>query len=168
MEHLAIDAFVFTTPYYGKITCEMALEMIRDIPNLVGIKSAYTGMIRKRKLTPAVPNDFIMVYSDPDTFDVVYQWGINAQLGGMLFCTPTNTRPLYEAMGKGDFTKAAVHMNNILNLRNMFIANSLWVCCTVAVNLLSYDGEYDPDYVFFGRAGVPALVEAGMRRIGEI
>ncbi len=201
MEHLAIDAFVFTTPYYGKITnemminyykgiaaatkhnimlydlavttqnkitYEMVLQMIREIPNLIGIKSADTVMFRKLKLNPDVPDDFIMVYSGLDTFDVVYQWGINTQLDGMLSCTPTNTRLLYEAMEKGDFKKAAVHMDNILNLRDMFIANSLWPCFTVAMNLLGYDGKYGPDYVSPGHEGVPALVKEWMQRIGEI
>ena len=201
MEHLDIDAFVFTTPFYGKIsndqilnyykgiaaatkhnimlydlavttqnkiTYEMVLEMIRDIPNLIGIKSADTAMFRKLKLNPDVPDDFIMVYSGLDTFDVVYQWGINTQLDGMLSCTPTNTRLLYEAMEKGDFEKAAVYMDNILGLRDMFIANGLWPCFTAAMNLLGYEGVYGPDYVSPGHEGVPAIVEEWMRRIGEI
>ena len=201
MEHLDIDAFVFTTPYYGKITdemilnyykgiaaatkhkvmlydlavttqnkitYEMVLEMIRDIPNLIGIKSADTVMFRKLKLNPDVPKDFVMVYSGLDSFDVVYPWGINTQLDGMLSCTPTNTRLLYEAMERNDFEKAAVYLNNILGLRDMFRANSLWPCYTVAMNLLGYEGKYGPDYVSPGKETVPAMVEAEMRRIGEI
>jgi len=109
-----------------------------------------------------------MVYSGLDTFDVVYPWGINTQLDGMLSCTPTNTRLLYEAMERNDFEKAAVYLDNILNLRDMFRANSLWPCYTVAMNLLGYEGQYGPDYVSPGKDTVPAMVEAEMHRIGEI
>lgn len=201
LEHLDIDAFVFTTPFYGeiareevlnyykgiaaatkhnimlydlavvtqnKLTYDMVLELIRDIPNLIGIKSADTVMFRKLKLNPDVPDDFIMVYSGLDSFDVVYPWGINTQLDGMLSCTPTNTRLLYEALAKGDREKAAFHLDNITGLRDMFVENDLWPCFTVAMNLLGYDGYFGPDYVSPVREGVPALVEEWMRRIGEI
>ncbi len=201
MEHLDIAGFVFTAPFYGKIsneqilnyyrgiaaatkhkillydlpsatqnkiTYDMVLTMLKEIPNLAGIKSADTVMFRKLKLNPDVPKDFIMVYSGLDTFDIAYKWGIESQLDGMLSCTPTNTRLLYEAMDKGDFDAAAKYLDNILGLRDLFLANSLWPSFTVAMNLLGYEGTYGPDYVSPGHAKVPEIVEAEMRRIGEI
>jgi len=201
MEHLDIAGFVFTAPFYGKIsnefilnyyrgiaaatkhkillydlpsatqnkiTYDMVLTMLKEIPNLAGIKSADTVMFRKLKLNPDVPKDFIMVYSGLDTFDVAYKWGIESQLDGMLSCTPTNTRLLYEAMDKGDFDAAAKYLDNITGLRDLFVSNSLWPSFTVAMNLLGYEGTYGPDYVSPGHDKVPAIVEAEMRRIGEI
>ena len=58
----------------AKITYEMVMELIREIPNLKGIKSADTLMFRKLKLDPQVPEDFIMVYSGMDMFDIAYKW----------------------------------------------------------------------------------------------
>ena len=47
----------------SKITYDIVLELLRDVPNLAGIKSADLQMFRKLKLNPDVPKDFIMVYS---------------------------------------------------------------------------------------------------------
>ena len=201
MEHLDIAGFVFTTPYYGKISNDMilnyyqgiaaatkhkvllydlpgvtqnkityglVLDMLRTIPNLVGIKSADLAMFRKLKLNPDVPNDFIMVYSGLDTFDVVYQWGIQSQLDGMLSCTPKNTSLLYKAMEDGDFDAAAKYLNNILGLRDLLAGNVLWPSFTIAMNLLGYEGIYGPDYVPGAKAGAEEAIKAEMQRIGEI
>ncbi len=201
MEHLDIAGFVFTVPFYGKIsnemilnyykgiaaatkhkivlydlpsatqnkiTYELVLTMLKEIPNLAGIKSADLVMFRKLKLNPDVPKDFIMVYSGLDTFDIAYKWGIESQLDGMLSCTPTNTRLLYDAMDKGDFDAAAKYLDNITGLRDLFLANSLWPSFTAAMNLLGYEGTYGPDFVSPGHAKVREIVEAEMRRIGEI
>ena len=141
LEDLAIDALVFTAPFYSpcnraqmmhfftevakltkhnfmiydlppvtqcKITYDMVLELIKTVPNFIGIKSADTQMFRKLKLNPDVPADFITVYSGLDTFDVSYAWGIDNCLDGMLSCTPYNTGKLFEALNKGDRATAAV------------------------------------------------------------
>ena len=66
-----------------KITYEMVLQLLREIPSLAGIKSADLQMFRRLKLNPEVPEDFIMVYSGLDTFDIAYRWGITNCLDGM-------------------------------------------------------------------------------------
>ncbi len=152
----------------NKITYPLVMEMIRTIPNLAGIKSTDLAMFRKLKLNPEVPEDFIMVYSGLDTFDIAYKWGIESQLDGMISCTPTNSRLLYTAMAEGDFDAAAKYLNNIIGLRDLFMANSLWPSFTVAMNLLGCEGTYGPDYISAGHDKVAEIVEAEMRRIGEI
>lgn len=152
----------------SKITYEIVLQLIREIPNLVGIKSADTLMFRKLKLNPEVPDDFIMVYSGLDTFDVAYKWGIDTCLDGMMTCTPKNSKNLFDAMAANDFVAAAKYLDNITALRDCFVANNLWASYTYAMNLLGYEGKFNPDYVSeITDAGIEN-VRAEMVRIGEI
>ena len=201
MDHLAIDGYVFTTPYYNpcsreqvmnyfkgvakstkkpillydlsvvtqaKITYDMVLELIRDIPNLVGIKSADTVMFRKLKLNPEVPKNFIMVYSGLDMFDIAYQWGIDKCLDGMMTCTPVNSQKLFAAMAVNDYETAAIALDNIVDLRDCFVQCDLWPSYTTAMNLLGYAGDFGPDYVSpIKEAHIEAIREK-LVRIGEL
>ena len=200
VEHLAIDGFVFTAPFYSKaspaqmmnffkgvagktnhkillydlpvvsqakITYEMVLELIRDVPNMAGIKSADTVMFRKLKLNPEVPEDFITVYSGLDMFDVAYKWGIDACLDGMLSCTPYNTKMLFESMDNGDYVAAAKYLDNITDLRDFFAAHDLWPCFSAAMNMLGYDGIFGTDYCNKINPDYLPLVREWMVKIGE-
>lgn len=150
-----------------KITYDMVLELIRDVPNMAGIKSADLQMFRKLKLNPEVPKDFVMVYSGLDTFDIAYKWGITNCLDGMLSCTPANTKEMFGAMAKGDYETAAQRLNNIVALRDFFVSHDLWPSFTAAMNLLGYEGSYGPDYVSEIQAGYLEAIRQEMIRIGE-
>ena len=152
----------------SKVTYDMVLELIKTVPNFAGIKSADTQMFRKLKLNPDVPKDFIMVYSGLDTFDVAYKWGIDNCLDGMLSCTPKNTGDMFKAMANGDYEKAAECLNNIVGLRDLFVANNLWPSFTYAMNLLGCEGNFAPDYIEQVTETAKANVTAEMKRIGEI
>ncbi len=164
------DVLVYDLPVVcqAKITYDMVLELIKTVPNFKGIKSADTQMFRKLKLNPDVPKDFIMVYSGLDTFDVAYKWGIDNCLDGMLSCTPKNTGDMFKAMANGDYEKAAECLNNIVGLRDLFVANNLWPSFTYAMNLLGCEGNFAPDYVDLVTETAKANVTAEMKRIGEI
>lgn len=151
----------------SKITYDMVLELIRDVPNLAGIKSADMVMFRKLKLNPDVPDDFIMVYSGLDTFDIAYKWGIDTCLDGMMSCTPTNSKKLFAAMSVGDYTAAAGYLDNITALRDFFVARDLWPSFSVAMNLLGYEGNFAPDYVSPIKEQYISDIRAEMIRIGE-
>ncbi len=151
----------------SKITYDMVLQMLDEIPNLAGIKSADTIMFRKLKLNPKVPEDFIMVYSGLDSFDVAYKWGITACLDGMLSCTPHNTGTLFKAMASGDWDTAAMCVNNITTLRDLFASLDLWPSFTAAMNQLGYEGYFHPDYVSPLKEGYYDRIKAEMLRIGE-
>ena len=146
----------------------MVLELIKSVPNFAGIKSADTQMFRKLKLNPDVPEDFIMVYSGLDTFDVAYKWGISNCLDGMLSCTPKNTGKMFRAMAENQYDIAAECLNNIVALRDCFIANDLWPSFTAAMNLLGYDGDFAPDYMSEVSDKIIKNVKEEMIRIGEI
>lgn len=152
----------------AKITYEMVLELIKTVPNFAGIKSADMQMFRKLKLNPDVPEDFIMVYSGLDTFDIAYKWGIRNCLDGMLSCTPANTGKMFKAMESGNYDVAAKCLNNILSLRDCFIANELWPSFTAAMNLLGYSGNFAPDYMPGINDSILENVKNTMIRIKEL
>ena len=152
----------------SKITYDIVLQLLRELPNLAGIKSADQQMFRKLKLNPEVPEDFTMVYSGLDTFDIAYKWGIDKNLDGMLSCTPTNTGKLFAAMAAGDYDGAAVYLNNILALRDFFVAHDLWPSFTAAMNLLGYEGLFAPDYVTLVSEQYVEEIRGEMQRIGEL
>jgi len=152
----------------SKITYGMVMEMLRDIPNLAGIKSADQAMFRKLKLNPDVPEDFILVYSGLDTFDVAYQWGIDNCLDGMLPVTPKNTGDMFRALAAGDWKTAGKRLTNILDLRDFFAANDLWPCYDAAMNMLGYEGRHAPDICCDICPETVERVRREMIRIGEL
>lgn len=152
----------------SKITYDMMLEMIHDIPNLIGIKSADQAMFRRLKLNPNVPKDFILVYSGLDTFDVAYKWGIDNCLDGMLPVTPANTGKMFRAMQENDYSTAATCLNNILDLRDFFFAHDLWPCFSLAMNMLGYEGNTAPDINSVIEPKNAELVRQKMIKIGEL
>lgn len=151
-----------------KITYDMVLELIRNVPNMAGIKSADLQMFRKLKLNPEVPENFIMVYSGLDTFDIAYKWGITNCLDGMLSCTPANTKKMFAAMAEGDYGTAAECLNRIVALRDFFVSHDLWPSFTAAMNLLGYEGIYGPDYVAEVQSASVEEIRQEMNRIGEL
>ncbi len=151
----------------SKITYDLVLQLIKEIPNLAGIKSADTIMFRKLKLNPEVPEDFIMVYSGLDTFDVAYKWGICNCLDGMMSCTPANSKVLFDSMSSGDFITAANALSNIVGLRDFFVSHDLWPSYSAAMNLLGYEGNHGIDYASPIKEGYVDKIRAEMVRIGE-
>jgi len=152
----------------SKITYEMVLELIQDVPNLAGIKSNDQQMFRKLKLSAKVPEDFLLVYSGLDTFDVAYKWGLKNCLDGMMCCTPTNSRKLFTAMENGDYESAAIYLNNIVSLRDFFVGHDLWPSFTTAMNLMGYEGDFGPDYVSEIKEEYIAEIREELIKIGEM
>ena len=130
----------------SKITYDMVLELLRDVPNFAGIKSADQAMFRKLTLNPDVSEDFIMVYSGLDTFDIAYKWGIDKCLDGMCSCTPINSGNMFRAMEQCDYVTAAKCLDNIVALRDAFIGWNLWPAYSATMNLLGYEGCHCPDF----------------------
>ena len=151
-----------------KITYEMVLQLLREIPSLAGIKSADLQMFRRLKLNPEVPEDFIMVYSGLDTFDIAYRWGITNCLDGMLSCTPRTSKALFDSLAKDDREAAGRHLNAIVALRDLFITHDLWPSYTAAMNALGYEGSYGPDYADVLPAEEQQIIRQTMTAMGEI
>ena len=152
----------------SKITYDMVLELLRDVPNFAGIKSADLQMFRKLKLNPEVPENFIMVYSGLDTFDIAYKWGIDNCLDGMCSCTPVNSGKMFRAMAQGDYTTAADALNNILALRDAFLGWDLWPAYSTAMNLLGYEGSHGLDYCGGIKEEFVPQIRQMLEKIGEL
>ena len=152
----------------SKITYDMVLELLRDVPNFAGIKSADLQMFRKLTLNPDVSKDFIMVYSGLDTFDIAYKWGVDKCLDGMCSCTPVNTGKMFRAMEQGDYQTAAECLNNIVALRDAFIGWDLWPAYSTSMNLLGYEGIHCPDYCAPIRQEYVSAIREMLQKIGEL
>lgn len=152
----------------SKITYDIVKELIRTVPNIAGIKSADLNMFRKLKLDPEVPEDFLMVYSGLDNFDIAYKWGIDKCLDGMPSCTPINSGKLFAAMEQGDYDSAAKYLDNIIALRDLFVAKDLWPAFSTAMNLLGYEGDFTPDYTSPIKEEYIPQIKAELIRIGEL
>lgn len=152
----------------SKITYDMVLELLRDVPNLKGIKSMDTVMFRKLKLNSDVPEDFVMVYSGLDMFDIAYKWGIDKCLDGMMSCTPVNSKKLFDAMATGDYDTAAATLDNIIGLRDFFVERNLWAAFSTAMNLLGYEGNFAPDYISKIKEQYIEEIRQELIRIGEM
>ena len=150
-----------------KITYDMVCQLKKDIPNLVGIKSGDLVLQRKIKLNPELA-DLNTYFSNLDVFDVAFPWGIGSVLDGMFTCTPVNSQKLIESMRAGDKAGAAQALNNILALRDNFLAWDLWPAYCAAMNLLGWEGIHAPDWITEPSAEIFALVKAEMERIGEL
>lgn len=150
-----------------KITYNTVKTLLRDVPNLIGIKSADLQLFRKLKLDPEVPEDFIMVCSNLDVFDVAYKWGMTNCLDGMLSITPANTKGLFEAMAAGEYEKAAGYLNNIVAFRDFLAGHDLWPSFSVGMNLLGYEGNFAPDYMMPFNEACREELRAFMLGIGE-
>ena len=152
----------------SKITYDMVLELLRDVPNFVGIKSADLQMFRKLTLNPDVPKDFIMVYSGLDTFDIAYKWGVDKCLDGMCSCTPVNTGKMFKAMEDGDYETAAECLNNIVALRDAFLTWDLMPAYSATMNMLGYEGLFCQDYCSPLQEKFLPEIRAELIRIGEL
>lgn len=150
-----------------KITYSMVCQLKKEIPNLVGIKSADLNMMRKIRLNPEL-KDMMTFYSGMDNFDIAYPWGIGYILDGMPACTPVNFGNLVKALDAGDKEGAAKALNNILELRDAFLEWDLWPAFSAAMNMLGFEGLHAPDWTVPISPEVEELVRQKMIEIGEL
>ena len=139
----------------------------KDVPNLLGIKSADLQMLRKLNLNPETKG-LRVFYSGLDTFDIAYPWGIGNVLDGMLTCTPVNTEKLLKAMNAGDREGAARYLNNIVSFRDFFLTCDLWPAYTAAMNLLGFEGLHAPDWCTAVSGETKNAIRDFMVSIGEL
>jgi len=144
--------FIYDLPgvVKSKITYEMVKELLKDIPNLAGIKTADLQMQRKLMNDPEVPASFVQLFSGLDVVDVAYKYGIHTALDGMFTCTPANSKLMMESLAKGDQATAAKALQNILDIRDYMcvVDYDLWPAYSYAMNKLGCDGCFYPDYLW--------------------
>lgn len=198
IKNYAVDGIVLTTPFYSttkdnnlvnffqkvadyspipiylydlptatkqKINFAMIEKLVKH-PNIVGIKTADIPLCRL--ITLQYP-EFEVLCSNMDSFDVVLSYGIDKVLDGMFACMPVNSEKFIKAAWDCDFKSCGRYLDNILKLRNTFIAHGVLYSFTQAMNLLGLDGCYSFDYDDVDDGGAAkAHVEAVMKEVGEL
>ena len=149
-----------------KITLNVIDALINN-NNIGGMKSPDWELIKKieRKYPDA---QFECLYSGLDSFDYASALGIKKNLDGMFACTPKNGKTMYEAIERGDYKTARACLDNILLLRDRMVANGLFPCFTVCMNLLGVEGEFGYDYNVAVGDKEKAIMLATMEEIGEL
>ena len=127
-----------------KIT-EAILREVSEHPNIRGIKTPDPALARILILNPP-KDDFTVLSSNIDIFDVVNKFGAKWNLDGMFDCTPRNAGLAYAAFKKEDYAAAAGYLNKIVALRDTMIQFRVLPSFTALMNLLGYQGFYHPDY----------------------
>lgn len=116
-------------------------------PNIAGIKSGNLALVRVvgRSLRETRPG-FEILYSGLDTFDAACAYGIGRNLDGMFSCTAALSSDMYAAVASGDGERAAQRLDEIVGLRDVFVEVGIFPGFTCAMNLLGFEGRFQPDY----------------------
>jgi 4-hydroxy-tetrahydrodipicolinate synthase len=166
------DIYIYDLPgtVKSKISVEMVLSLLKEVPNLGGIKSADLQLHRRLLNDPDVPESFVQLFSGIDVCDIAYKYGIHTTLDGMYSCTPVNTQKMCQALAAGQQEQAARYLMNILEIRNyMFeVDYDLWPAYSHAMNALGCPGIYYPDYCWDICDESKAKVVEFMKQRGEI
>ena len=165
-----VPVYLYDLPGVTKsATAPTTVQKLWKNSNIKGIKSG--NMVTHRLLMGMEdrPSDFDMMFSNLDEFDIAYKYGIDKNLDGMFACTPKNAKVMYEALASDDMETARVALDNILGLRNLFLATPcLFKAFTEAMNLIGCEGDFAYDY----QSPLPETdkerVKAFMKQIGEI
>lgn len=137
--------------------------------NIKGIKSG--NLVTQRILHRAEdrPADFTMMFSNIDEFDIAYKYGIDKNLDGMFACTPKTARKMYDALEMGDYAAAGRALDDILALRDLFLATPcLMMAFSHAMNLLGCEGCFGNDYHTDISDADKVRVTEAMKALGEI
>src|SRR5450756_662754 len=117
------------------------------LDNIKGIKTGNIATARELLRSEKKKDNFSVIFSGLDVFDIAYHYGINMNLDGMFSCTPFTTGKMYRCLENGDISQAGRLLDQILALRNEFIQIGVFSGFTYAMNLLGYEGIFAPDYI---------------------
>lgn len=147
-------------------------ETVRTLwkhPNIRGIKSGNLETVRILTGAPEKPDNFDVIYSDLDTFDVAYAYGIEKNLDGMFASTPKTATRMYSALAHGDRATATAELNKVIALRNLYVASgTVMGGFTCAMNALGYEGNYAMDYDVPVLPGYDEQIRDMLRKMGEV
>lgn len=138
-------------------------------PNIRGIKTGNLVTARLLLNSPEKPESFDIVYSDLDTFDVAYRYGINKNLDGMFACTPKTAKKMYTAFSEARLDEASACLDAIVGLRDLFVeSGSVLGAFTYAMNDLGYEGSFYMDYDSMPAEAYHEKVTAALKQMGEL
>ena len=138
-------------------------------PNIKGIKSGNLVTLRTLLRAEDRPEDFAIMFSNIDEFDIAYHYGIDKNLDGMFSCTPKTAKAMYDALAAGDMEAGGRELDKILALRDLFVSTGcLFMAYSHAMNLLGCGGCFAYDYHKDISEEQKARVTAAMQAMGEI
>jgi len=138
-------------------------------PNIKGIKSGNLVTLRTLLHAQDRPENFSLMFSNIDEFDIAYPYGIDKNLDGMFSCTPKTAKMMYDALAAGNAATAAEALDRILSLRDLFISTGcLMMAYSHAMNLLGCGGCFGYDYHEDIPAQQKVWVAEAMKALGEI
>lgn len=129
-----------------KIDAPMVAQLM-GVPNIGGIKTADMVMARSIMNSGATRDDFGIFYSNLELLDFAYACGLRVGLDGMFAMTAGLISGAYSALKKGDSARASKLIDHIINMRNVLVEVSVFPGFTYAMNLLGYQGSFQPDYM---------------------
>lgn len=151
-----------------KINLDTVLFLMKD-SRFAGIKTGDLTLARQLKNHPDVRRDFQVLFSSLDFLDVAYNYGIRHNLDGMFSCTPRNIANMYGCLKEGNIHEGGKYLDNILSLRQAFVAaGGIFPSFTAAMNLLGYKGSFSPDYCISPGQEVVVKIKTVMKSIGEL
>jgi 4-hydroxy-tetrahydrodipicolinate synthase len=144
------------------------MEGLKGEANIKGIKTANLAMILEMQRSNFAKDDFSILYSGLDLFDVAIKYGIKKNLDGMFTCTPYNSKMMYANIDNGDDRIISESLKNILTLRNIFIKENVFSAYAYAMELLGCPGNYQPDYEVPVSENLKEEILSCMKAIKEI
>jgi 4-hydroxy-tetrahydrodipicolinate synthase len=151
-----------------KITWQTAERLMKEVPNCRGIKSGDLTLARNLSRSSHYRNDFAVVYSGVDTFDVAYRYGITKNLDGIFSCTPRLVKKMYQALPDGDWETAGDALEGIIRIRDGLVGLGIFPAFTEAMNLLGCKGRFHPDYAEEISYEAKKRVKAILKEEGEL
>jgi len=150
-----------------KITYSLVCKLA-STPNFAGIKGGDLTLMCYLLKRGDVSEDFNLLYSGTELFDVAFGYGLTKQLDGFYCCIPRLTKRFYSVLFADDRVSNAKVMDEINEIRNYLLTLGMFPAFTVGMNALGCEERYHPDYMLSldGEAAEKAL--AKFREIGEI
>ncbi|MFD0961084.1 dihydrodipicolinate synthase family protein [Paenibacillus chungangensis] len=148
-----------------KITVDTAMQLMAH-RNIAGIKTGdlpTARMLERQK--GEVDPQFSILFSGLDVFDTAYSFGLNRQLDGMFSCTTPLNIQMYDHLANHDMAAASKTLDDIVNLRDLFVSVGVFGGFTHAMNLLGFEGNFAPDYTIALNAEQQEKVKAFMQQL---
>ena len=143
----AFPVYMYDLPSVAKTPISVkTAEFLMKHKNIKGIKSGNLVTARLLTQNPNRPDDFSVLYSGLDTFDIAYHGGVKMNLDGMFACTPKIATNMYKCLANSEWEQAGKYLDDILTLRDCLAANNIMESFGYVMNLLGYAGRYSPDY----------------------
>ena len=144
--------YLYDLPAITKVKINAdTVEYLMDNDNIRGIKTGDIFTARVLMRSEKKKDNFGILFSGLDIFDIAYKCGIKMNLDGMFGCTHPIADKMYRLMAQGDYGGGAECLDRILALRNMFIKVGVMRGFTYAMNLMGYEGRFCPDYSIEGK-----------------